>query len=243
MAWGITSVTDTVHLVEGDSVNWVVVTSEDGATLFDAGYPGDRDDVLASLSELGVGVTNIQAIVLTHAHVDHLGSAIWFAKTHDTQVFCHADEVGHAKREYLEQASPLDVALNVWRPGWAPWAMQVLRKGGTTRAGIPTAQPLTAEAAGALPGHPMPIPTPGHTGGHCSFIVDGVLISGDALVTGHAVSRRTGPQLLPSMFNHDEAGCRRSLGALALLETDVLLPGHGPVWRGPIRDAVDSALR
>jgi glyoxylase-like metal-dependent hydrolase (beta-lactamase superfamily II) len=45
------------------------------------------------------------------------------------------------------------------------------------------------------------------------------------------------------MFNHDEAGCRRSLGALRLLDTDVLLPGHGPVWRGSIREAVDSALK
>jgi len=46
----------------------------------------------------------------------------WFAKTHGTPVYCHADEVGHAKREYLERASPLDVALRIWRPRWAKWA-------------------------------------------------------------------------------------------------------------------------
>jgi hypothetical protein len=28
-----------------------------------------------------------------------------------------------------------------------------------------------------------------------------------------------------------------------MLDTDVLLPGHGPVWRGPILDAVDQATR
>ncbi|MGE0781771.1 MAG: MBL fold metallo-hydrolase, partial [Mycolicibacterium sp.] len=38
-----------------------------------------------------------------------------------------------------------------------------------------------------------------------------------------------------------EAACRRSLSALALLDTEVMLPGHGPVWRGPIRAAVDQA--
>jgi glyoxylase-like metal-dependent hydrolase (beta-lactamase superfamily II) len=47
---------------------------------------------------------------------------------------------------------------------------------------------------------------------------------------------------LPSVFNHDEDRCRRSLDALALLDTDVLLPGHGPLWRGPIREAVQEAL-
>jgi glyoxylase-like metal-dependent hydrolase (beta-lactamase superfamily II) len=89
----------------------------------------------------------------------------------------------------------------------------------------------------------MAIPTPGHTGGHCSFVVDGVLISGDALVTGHPVTPRKGPQLLHAVFNHDQANCVRSLAALGMLETDVLLPGHGPVWRGPIRDAVELASR
>ena len=33
----------------------------------------------------------------------------------------------------------------------------------------------------------------------------------------------------------------RSLAALGLLETDVLLPGHGPVWRGPIQDGRSGA--
>ena len=33
----------------------------------------------------------------------------------------------------------------------------------------------------------------------------------------------------------------RSLAALAMLDTDVLVPGHGPVWRGPIREASEKA--
>lgn len=243
MAPAITAVTDTLHLVEGESVNWAVVTADSGATLIDAGYPGDRDDVLASLSTLGLGIEDVRAIVLTHAHIDHLGTAIWFAKTHGTPVFCHPDEVGHAKREYLEQASPLSVAVNLWRPGWAPWALHAIRKGATSREGIPTTRPLTADVAATLPGQPMAIPTPGHTGGHCSYVIDGVLVSGDALVTGHPALRRCGPQLLPAMFSKNQADCEHSLAALALLETDLLAPGHGPLWRGPIQDAVAQALR
>ena len=70
-----------------------------------------------------------------------------------------------------------------------------------------------------------------------------MLVSGDALITGHPLLRRNGPQLLPAVFSHSQSGCLRSLDALALLETDVLLPGHGDMWRGPIRDATDQALR
>jgi glyoxylase-like metal-dependent hydrolase (beta-lactamase superfamily II) len=109
------------------------------------------------------------------------------------------------------------------------------------RDGIPTTQALTEDVAAGLPGAPMAIPTPGHTGGHCSFVVDGVLVAGDALVTGHPLLTRSGPQLLPDLFNHDQDGCVRSLAALGLLDTDVLLPGHGPVWRGSIREAAEQA--
>jgi glyoxylase-like metal-dependent hydrolase (beta-lactamase superfamily II) len=242
MAPVLTAITDRVYLAQGGAVNWLLVIDSGAVTLIDAGYPGDRDDVLASLSELGYTIDDVRAIVLTHAHVDHFGSAIWFAKTHGTPVFCHADEVGHAKREYLEQVSRRDIASNIWRPGWAAWTLHVVRNGGTSREGIPTAQALTADVAATLPGQPKAVPTPGHTGGHCSYTVDGVLASGDALVTGHPVSRRKGPQLLPAVFNHNEADCERSVAALALLETEVLAPGHGPLWRGPIREAVRQAL-
>jgi len=238
----LVQVTDTVHLAQGQAVNWTLVTDDSGVVLIDAGYPGDRGDVLASLRKLGYDAGDVRAILLTHAHIDHLGSAIWFANEHGTPVYCHADEVGHAKREYLEQASILDVTLRIWRPPWAVWGVHVVRSGGLIRDGIPTAQALTGETAAGLPGRPMAISTPGHTSGHCSYVVDGVLASGDALITGHPLLRHSGPQLLPTVFSHSQRNCLRSLNALALLDTDVLLPGHGDVWLGPIREATDAAI-
>jgi glyoxylase-like metal-dependent hydrolase (beta-lactamase superfamily II) len=43
------------------------------------------------------------------------------------------------------------------------------------------------------------------------------------------------------LFSHDQDRCIRSLAALALLDTEVLVPGHGDLWRGPIRQATDTA--
>lgn len=238
----LVQVTDTVYLAQGHAVNWTLVTDGDGVMLIDAGYPGDREDVLDSLSQLGYGVGDVRAILLTHAHIDHLGSAIWFAGAHGVPVYCHADEVGHAKREYLEQVSTIDVALRIWRPRWARWTAHVVRSGGLIRDGIPTTRPLTADVAASLPGQPAPVFSPGHTGGHCSYLVDGVLVSGDALITGHPLLRHRGPQLLPAIFSYSQQDCIRTLSALALLDTEVLLPGHGDVWRGPIREATAAAL-
>ncbi|HEX2285053.1 MAG TPA: MBL fold metallo-hydrolase [Mycobacterium sp.] len=241
MAPALTAITDSVHFAYTDLVNWTLVTDGNGVMLIDAGFPGNRDDVLMSLRHLGFGVDDLRAILLTHAHIDHFGSAIWFAAEHGTPVYCHADEVGHSKREYLEQAGAADILPRLWQPRYLKWTMAIGRKGGMVRDGIPTTEALTEDVAAGLPGAPMAIPTPGHTGGHCSYVVDGVLISGDALVTGHPLLSREGPQLLPELFNHDQDGCVRSLAALSMLDTDVLLPGHGPVWRGAIRDAAEQA--
>jgi glyoxylase-like metal-dependent hydrolase (beta-lactamase superfamily II) len=241
MAAALSAITDSVHFAHTDLVNWTLVSDGDGVTLIDAGFPGSRDDVLTSLAELGFGVADLRAILLTHAHIDHFGSAIWFAKTHGTPVYCHAAEVGHAKREYLEQASPVEIAKRIWRPRYLGWTVAITRKGAMTREGIPSALELTDDVAANLPGAPVAISTPGHTGGHCSFVVDGVLVAGDALVTGHPLAPRAGPQLLPKLFNHDQDACVRSLAALGLLDTEILLPGHGPVWRGSIREAAAQA--
>lgn len=243
MAPVLTAVTERVHLAQTDLVNWTVVTDESGVLLIDAGYPGQRDEVLDSLRELGFGPADVRAILLTHAHVDHLGSAIWFAKTHGTPVYTHAAEVGHAQRRYLEQVSPVDVLTRAWQPRYLTWTLALARKGGLTHEGIPSALALDEDIAASLPGTPMAIPSPGHTGGHCSYLVDGVLVAGDALITGHPLSSRHGPQLLPTIFNHDQDGCLRSLAALGLLDTEVLVPGHGPLWRGSIRKAAEMAAR
>lgn len=239
----LVQVTDTVHLAVGEAVNWTLVADGTGVMLIDAGYPGDREDVVGTLRRLGCEPGDVRAILLTHAHIDHLGSAIWFAKEFGTAVYCHADEVGHAKREYLEQVSISDLAVRLWRPRWAAWTVHVVRSGGLNREGIPTTQPLTTDIAATLPGRPRAVFSPGHTHGHCSYLVDGVLASGDALVTGHPLIRHDGPQLLPSIFSYSQEDCIRTLSALALLETETLAPGHGPLWRGPIREATDAALR
>lgn len=73
----VTQVGEAVHLVNGESVNWVIAGGGSGGiTLFDSGYPGDRNDVLKSIAALGNRPQDVRAIVLTHGHIDHIGTAI-----------------------------------------------------------------------------------------------------------------------------------------------------------------------
>ncbi len=68
------------------------------------------------------------------------------------------------------------------------------------------------------------------------------MLTGDALVTGHPTSARRGPQLLPRFFSSDPDRTVAALDALDRLDADVVLPGHGEPFRGPVRDAVTRAL-
>ncbi|MET9573961.1 MBL fold metallo-hydrolase [Streptomyces massasporeus] len=239
----VQQVADGTYLVHGSNTNWVILTEGDAVTLVDTGYPGDREQVLASLVQVGSSPEAVAAVLITHAHNDHLGSAEYLRASYGTPIYLHEAEVPHARREFLHQVSVGTVLRNGWRPGVLPWAVHALRSGGTTP--VPVTAPRAFPTAGALdlPGRPVPVHTPGHTDGHCAYHLPGtgVLISGDALVSGHPTSRVEGPQLLPDMFHHERPRALASLDVLAELEGELLLPGHGPVHRGPVRDAARRA--
>jgi len=239
----VTEVAEGVHFVQGKAVNWTLLTEGDAFTLVDAGYPGDRDAVLSSFEQIGRSIEQLAAVLITHAHVDHIGSLPTLLDGRDIPVLTSATEARHARREFLEQATPLQVAAASWRPRVLAWSLHVVAAGGMTKAGVPEATAY-AETPLDVPGGPVPIVTPGHTSGHtCYHLPDaGVLITGDALVTGHATVGRIGPQVLPGMFHHDAGENRRSIRELAPLSGDVLLPGHGEAWHGSYADAVELAL-
>ncbi|MEU2620798.1 MBL fold metallo-hydrolase [Streptomyces sp. NPDC007157] len=233
-----------IYLVHGQHTNWVILKDGDAVTLVDTGYPGDRPGLLDSLAEVGSSPEAVAAVLITHAHNDHLGSAEYLRDTHGTPVYLHEAEVPHARREFLQQVSVGAVLRNAWRPGVVPWLVHVLRVGGTEQHPViaPEAFPV-ADGPLDLPGRPVPVHTPGHTDGHTVYHLPdaGIVISGDALVSGHRTARLTGPQLLPDMFHHERSRAVESLGVIETLDGDVLLPGHGPVHRGSVAAAARQA--
>ncbi|MFD5631515.1 MBL fold metallo-hydrolase [Streptomyces sp. NPDC127072] len=239
----IVEVAPGVHLVHGGNTNWVILTEGDAVTLVDTGYPGDRQAVLASLETLGHSPEAVTGVLITHAHNDHLGSAEYFSTTVGSPVYLHEAELPHARREFLHQVSVGQVLLRAWRPGVLPWALRALRSGGKADVRMSRPEPFPREGALDLPGRPVPVHTPGHTAGHCVFHLPdaGVVISGDALVSGHPTSRVRGPQLLPAMFDGEREQALSSLARIEALAGDVLLPGHGPVHRGPVPEAARRA--
>ncbi|MFI8236937.1 MBL fold metallo-hydrolase [Streptomyces sp. NPDC085866] len=239
----VRQVADGTYLVHGHNTNWVILKDGDAVTLVDTGYPGDRQGVLESLAVVGSSPEAVAAVLITHAHNDHVGSAEYLRSAYGTPVYLHPAEVPHARREFLQQATIGDVVRNAWRPGVVPWAVHVIRVGGIEHNPVTAPEPFPAEGALDLPGRPVPVHTPGHTDGHCVYHLPdaGIVISGDALATGHATSRLKGPQMLHDFFHHERSRAVASLELIGALDGDTLLPGHGPVHRGSVRAAAEQA--
>jgi glyoxylase-like metal-dependent hydrolase (beta-lactamase superfamily II) len=234
-------VADDVFRVDGGLVNWYLLRDGRDLTLVDAGYLGDAGAVLASIAVLGHRPGDVRAVLLTHAHADHVGAATALA-VHGVPVWCAPEEVPHARREFLQQVTPGMLLPHLWRPSVLGWAVGAVTHGGLRSVAVP-ALPFPAPGPLDLPGAPVPVATPGHTVGHTAYLVPGAgaVLTGDTLVTGHPTVRRVGPQLLPEFFDHDRAGAVRALGALAALDADLLLPGHGRPLRTPVARAVELA--
>lgn len=239
----VTEVAPGVHHAVAKHVSWVLVTDGDAVTLIDSGYPGDRERVFASLAAVGRSPADLAAVLLTHGHPDHLGSAEHLRTSRGLPVWAHEREAPNARGERIEQVSEATLLRMAWRPDLVRWLVDVLRLKGARPERLGEVATFT-EGPLDVPGAPVAVPTPGHTSGHTSFHLPGrgALVAGDALMTGHAVARRTGPQLLPGFFNADTARARASLARLRDLPADVVIPGHGPAFRGSPADAVDRAL-
>ncbi|HZD03331.1 MAG TPA: MBL fold metallo-hydrolase, partial [Longimicrobiales bacterium] len=223
-------VADGIWKGSGSRNNFYVVRDGESVCLVDTGYPGDLEAVDAACAHVGSSLADVTAVLLTHGHVDHMGSAAAMTTQHGADVHCHTEEAAQVRGERIEQISTLYMVSRLWWPRMFSFVFNAVTMGGGKIDRV--AEPrIFTHTMGALdlPGRPIPVFTPGHTSGHCAFHFPdrGALITGDALVTHDPLLQAFGPRLLHRAFNHDHAGAVRSLALLADREADVLAPGHG----------------
>jgi glyoxylase-like metal-dependent hydrolase (beta-lactamase superfamily II) len=234
-----------VFLVMGPRTNWCLMRDGDAITLVDAAWPKDRSFVVDSLRQIAAAPEQVEAGVQTHAHPDHVGVAEQFRADHDAVVHTHRAEVGHASDRYHEHVRTVNLVVRMWRPSVFAFAINAIGRGGSRTTPVVAVEAFDDFPINIPGGRLVPVPTPGHTSGHCSFHLPdhGVVITGDALVNHNLLTDRPGPRLMPRIFSHDPAQAAGSLDALAALDADVMLPGHGELLHMTPADAVDEAKK
>jgi glyoxylase-like metal-dependent hydrolase (beta-lactamase superfamily II) len=182
------------------------------------------------------------AILLTHVHPDHAGSALELARAWDCQVYLHPDELDLAISRNLatvaRYANPLDRRIIL--PLLRLFPRQRIEAMMERESLKEVARTFGPEAAPSGLPEWTSITTAGHAPGHTAFFRrdDRVLISGDALLTVDAgslggvlawVLRPNKPQVCgpPWYTNWDRDLMMASANAIVRLQPQVLAPGHG----------------
>ena len=227
-----------VHRLGSDVVNFYFVADEGRVTVVDAGVSGYWKQLEPALRRLELGLDNVDALVLTHAHSDHTGIA---AKLHERGVPIYLHQADHellktGKESWKREGSGLSVLRH---PRVLGFFLHMARNGALKPPHIEDAQPITDGDELDVPGRPRVIHTPGHCALH--FERHGTLFTGDQLVTWQPVLGRRGPQIMPAAFNMSSAQCLESLDRFEGLSAGVVLPGHGEPFQGSPGQAAAQA--
>jgi glyoxylase-like metal-dependent hydrolase (beta-lactamase superfamily II) len=213
-------------------VNVFAVTEHGGWTLIDAGLRGSAGWIKRWAHE-HFGDAPPEAVVLTHAHFDHVGAIAGLTSAWNVPVYAHTHEMAYVTGE--RAYPPPDPSVG----GGLMARMASLYPRGPVDLGS-RVRPLPADGTiPTLPGWRW-IHTPGHTAGHVSFFrdADRVLVAGDAFCTTKqesflAVAQQR-PELHgpPAYFTTNWDAARESVRRLAALRPATVAPGHGQPMAG-----------
>jgi glyoxylase-like metal-dependent hydrolase (beta-lactamase superfamily II) len=194
-------------------INWYLVAEDDGVVLIDAGGPRYRSQLEPGLAQLGRGLDEVRAVVLTHGDADHQGFAEKLRSEQGTPVYVHAadEELTRTGRGRKREASLLPYFRYP-----ATWKLMA----GFLRGGRPlhVQQVDTYEDGDVIdvPGHPRVIHAPGHSPGCVAlyFEARSLLFVGDVLFNYNVLTGRRGPQVGPAGFNESSDQALDSLTQL-----------------------------
>jgi glyoxylase-like metal-dependent hydrolase (beta-lactamase superfamily II) len=217
-----------IHRIENNHTNFYVVEDGDRVTVVDAGIPVSWSSLERAVGDLG----RIEALILTHAHFDHIGIAERLRTTLGIPVYVHENDAPLAMhpRLYSRERTPL------WYVATQPRAFPIVAGFLATRSFWPrriTEFRRFTDGTLDVPGSPRIVPTPGHTLGHVAFHFPDrdAVVAGDAVVMLDPYTAKPGPRLVARGATADVERATRSLDALAETGAATLLTGHGPVWR------------
>jgi len=194
-----------VHQLNIGRVSNVFLVMEPVPTLIDSGIPRKGKKIADALGEIDLALGDLRRLILTHWHLDHIGSAEELRRVNEMEVYLHPLDVPYALGEKHTEALGARVASKLMR--------------GRMRYGPP--QNTLPLAHGQRVGDLEVIHTPGHTPGHVSLLRGDVLFAADSIIT---FARFRVP---PSFLNEDTAQARASIQTLLGYDFQTAVSGHG----------------
>lgn len=214
-------------------VNVCFVGHSDHWVLIDAGTPKSAQMIIDEAKERFGNSAKPKAIVLTHAHFDHIGAIMELIEEWDVPIYAHTLELPYltGKKNYAVPDQTVDNGLIAKISPMFP--IEAIDLGNRVN-------PLPENGSVPQMDEWRWIHTPGHTEGHISLFreSDRALIAGDAFVTVKQESLYSvftqeleihGP---PRYLTTDWDSARVSVKALKELNPVIAVTGHGHPVKG-----------
>lgn len=198
----------------------------DGVTLIDTGTADAGSAIAAALDEIGLAPPDIDRVVLTHFHDDHVGAAAEIREWGDIEVVAHEADAPIISGVEPRPEPNLTEGERSLQARVAP--------------ALPPAPPVTVDRT-VTDGDVLDfgrgaevLAVPGHTQGSIALHLPahGVLLTGDT-VAEH------GGRVIPGVFNLDREQTLASMRRLAGLNITIAAFGHGE----PILEQASERLR
>jgi glyoxylase-like metal-dependent hydrolase (beta-lactamase superfamily II) len=231
-----------IHRLTKGVCNFYLIEEGDKFVLVDAGAPADWNVLVATVSQLGRRLEDLDAILLTHAHSDHTGFAERGRTEAGSAVWVHGADEAVAKGG-KPRKNDGKITSYVFRAEFYRTAYSLLRRGAGKIVPIAEVSTFADGEVLEVPGRPRVAHAPGHTPGTSAIVLEErrLVMTGDALVTRNPFTGRAGPQIMPSGLNQDTEEALRSLERLEVIPAQLALPGHGEPWTEGMAEAVRAA--
>jgi glyoxylase-like metal-dependent hydrolase (beta-lactamase superfamily II) len=205
-------------------INCFLVRENDGLTLIDTGLAASATGIHKAAQSLGAPISRI---ILTHAHLDHVGSL--------DALVCQSPGIEVAIGQRESRLLVRDFSLDAGETGKNLFGFP----GAKSR---PTRLLNDGDCVGSL----QAFFTPGHTPGHMVYldVRDGSLIAGDAFTTQTGVVAAGAFKLFfpfPWLFSWNRHYGAESARKLRDLKPARLAVGHGKTIESPLA-AMDQAI-
>jgi metallo-beta-lactamase class B len=183
--------------------------------MIDAGAGGSSQLLKKNIEKLGLSPAAISTLILTHCHIDHIGSAPWFREQFGCKLVMHDLDA-----DAVERGDPVRTAANWYDTDFPPTNIDRRIRGD--------------EEILVFQGDELHcLHTPGHTPGSMVVWLDR---GGKRVLFGQDIH---GPFM--AAFGSDQARWRKSMEKLLELEADILCEGHFGIFQR--KDQVKQYIR